>query len=85
MVTRVSKDRQTIMNIQSGTNPQKLSYDGEHIWAANSMDAMVSKLSLDGEAVATYPVGAAPTKTLSVNGEIWVTLTSDDSIVRLKH
>ena len=44
----------------------------------------VSKLSLDGEVVATYPVGAAPAKILSVNGEIWVTLTSDDSIVRLK-
>ena len=49
------------------------------------MDGTVSKLSLDGEVVATYPVGAAPAKILSVNGEIWVTLTSDDSIVRLKH
>ncbi len=48
------------------------------------MDGLASKLSLDGEPVATYPVGAAPTKTLSLNGEIWVTLTSDDSIARLK-
>ena len=44
----------------------------------------VSKLSLDGEVVAKYPVGASPVKILSATGEIWVTLISDDSIVRLK-
>ena len=47
------------------------------------MDGTVTKLSLDGEILATYPVGAAPAKIIPVNGEIWVTLTSDDSIVKL--
>ena len=63
--------------------PYGIAYDGEYIWTANSMDGTVTKLSTEGAMLATYPVGAAPAKILPVNGEIWVTLTSDDSIVKL--
>ena len=49
-------------SVKEGVGPIVLFFDGEHIWTANSMDGTVAKLSLDGEVVATYPVGAAPAK-----------------------
>jgi len=36
------------------------------------MDGTVTKISTDGEIIATYSVAAAPAKILPVGDEIWV-------------
>ena len=63
--------------------PYGIAFDGEYIWTANSMDGTVTKLSVDGQTVGIYPVGASPAKILPLYGDIWITVTSDEAIIRL--
>nr|MCS5661676.1 hypothetical protein [Dehalococcoidia bacterium] len=82
VVTRVSKDRQTIMNIESGTNPQKLSFDGEHIWVVNNGDSSISKISLEGEVVGVWETGTGPKGITYGNSHIWVTNALGNTVSR---
>jgi DNA-binding beta-propeller fold protein YncE len=66
-----------------GELPFGLTFDGQHIWIANSGFGTLSKMDTDGHILGTYPVGGSPAK-LAFDGEsIWVTNTSDDTVSKL--
>ena len=66
-----------------GRTPRAMTFDGEAVWVASESDKTVTRLSLDGTALGTYPVGGLPSA-LAFDGEdIWVTNMDDSTVTRL--
>ena len=56
---------------------------GDHVWVANSGFGTVARFTREGELLGSYPVGAAPASLAWDGQALWVSNTSDDTIVRL--
>ncbi|MEC7733533.1 MAG: hypothetical protein VX981_03060, partial [Chloroflexota bacterium] len=80
VVTMVTKDRQTVKNIQSGAKPQKLTFDGQYIWVVNHGDDSISKIDQAGNLIGTWNTGGGARGITYGGGHIWVTNSLDDTL-----
>ena len=94
-ISKLSQDEGEVARFDAGPLPYDivrdalgplvygLTFDGSNVWTANSADGTVSRMNLDGEVVATYPVGAGPALLEFDGRNIWVTNTSDDTVTKI--
>ena len=94
-ISKISQDTGEVARFSAGPLPYDivrdalgplvygLEFDGTDVWTANSADGTVSRMNLEGEVVATYPVGAGSGRLAFDGTSIWVTNTSDDTVTKL--
>ena len=77
------RSQMTGVTFEGFPRPQALAFDGEHIWIADSAENTVTKLSQDGQVVATVSVGDGPRTILYAAGYIWVGNGRDGTVTKV--
>lgn len=68
-----------------GTSPHGITFDGKHIWTANSGSNNITKLDpTDGSIVGTYPVGLNPRGIVYDGSNIWVANFGSNNVSKIR-
>lgn len=74
-----------VQRLQVGMAPIGITFDGESIWVANSLDNTVSKLRpSDGALLGTFPTGLDPAKMVFDGANIWVACFLSDEVLKFR-
>lgn len=73
-----------VLGFAVGNNPYGLAFDGTNIWATNSRDNNVTKLSLSGAKLGTFTVGTGPLGVAFDGANIWVANHGSYSVTKLQ-